>query len=53
MKKRDKGVYVERSQNDYSISFKLNVDSEVQSGEQSTHVICLKYGIQARSTLVN
>jgi transposase-like protein len=53
MKKGEKGVYVKRSQKDYSMSFKLNVVREVESGEQSTHGVCRKYGIQARSTVVS
>ncbi len=53
MEKGEKGVYVKRSQKDYSMSFKLNVVREVESGEQSTHGVCRKYGIQARSAVVS
>ena len=53
MEKGEKGVYVKRSQKDYSMSFKLNVVREVESGEQSTHGVCRKYVIQARSTVVS
>jgi len=53
MEKGEKSVYVKRSQRDYSMSFKLEVVREVESGELSTTGACRKYGIQGRSTVVN
>jgi len=53
MEKRKNGVYEKRSQKDYSMSFKLAVVSEVELGKLSTTGACRKYGIQARSTVVN
>lgn len=44
--------YVKRTQKDYSMSFKLQVVREIEQGELSTHSACQKYGIQARSTVV-
>lgn len=46
-------IYQKRSQKDYSLSFKLEVVKEVESGQLSTHGACRKYGIQARSTVVD
>lgn len=51
--KKEKGVYVKRTQKDYSMSFKLQVVQEIERGELSTHGAVKKYGIQARSTVVN
>ena len=45
--------YVKRTQRDYSMSFKLSVVKEIESGELSTVGACRKYGIQARSTVVS
>ena len=53
MEKGEKIVYEKRSQKDYSMSFKLAVVQAVESGELSTTGACRKYGIQARSTVVN
>ena len=44
--------YVKRTQKDYTMSFKLQIVQEIERGELSTHAACLKYGIQARSTIV-
>lgn len=41
--------YVKRTQRDYSMSFKLSVVKEIEF----TMGACRKYGIQARSTVVN
>ena len=49
----ERNNYVKRTQRDYSMSFKLNVVKEIESGELSTTVACRKYGIQARSTVVS
>lgn len=53
MEKGGKSVYVKRSQKDYSMSFKLEIVREIESGELSTTSACRKYGIQARSTVVS
>jgi transposase-like protein len=53
MEKREKVVYEKRSQRDYSMSFKLSVVKEIESGLLSTTGAKRKYGIQARSTIVN
>jgi len=53
MEKGEKSFYIKRSQKDYSMSFKLSVVQAVESGELSTSGACRKYGIQARSTVVN
>jgi len=45
--------YVKRTQRDYSMSFKLSVVKEIESGELSTVGACRKYGIQSRSTVVS
>lgn len=45
--------YVKRTQCDYTLTFKLNVVKEIESGELSTTAACRKYGIQARSTVVS
>ena len=43
--------YVKRTQRDYSMSFKLSVVKEIESGELSAIGACRKYGIQARRTI--
>ena len=53
MEKREKVVYEKRSQKDYSMSFKLEVVKEIESGLISTSGARRKYGIQARSTVIN
>lgn len=53
MEKRVKVVYEKRSQKDYSMSFKLGVVAEIETGLISTTEAKKKYGIQARSTVVN
>jgi transposase-like protein len=52
MKEPQELRYVKRTQKDYTMSFKLQVVQEIESGELSTHSACRKYGIQARSTIV-
>lgn len=46
-------TYVKRSQRDYTLSLKLQIVHEIEQGILSTTVAQRKYGIQARSTLVN
>jgi transposase len=53
MEKREKVVYEKRSQKDYSMSFKLGVVSEIETGLISTTDAKKKYGIQSRSTVVS
>ena len=53
MEKREKVVYEKRSQKDYSMSFKLGVVAEIETGLISTSDAKKKYGIQSRSTVVN
>lgn len=51
--KENKTKYVKRTQKDYSMSFKLQVVQEIERGELNTTSATRKYGIQARSTVVN
>ena len=53
MEKREKVVCEKRSQKDYSMTFKLGVVKEIESGLISTTGAKRKYCIQARSTVVN
>lgn len=41
-----------RTQKDYTLSFKMQVVEEVESGQLSQHAVCRKYGIQAHSTVL-
>lgn len=43
--------YLKRTQKDYSLSFKLQVVDEIESGQLSRLDAHLKYGIQARATI--
>jgi len=45
--------YVKRTQKDYSLSFKLQVVQEVESGELGIKAAARKYGIQSHSTVTN
>lgn len=51
MERSAKTGYVKRTQKDYSISFKLQVVHEIESGELGKTEACHKYGIQAKSTV--
>lgn len=51
--KKEKGVYVKRTQKDYSMSLKLQVVREIERGDLNVTGAQYKYGIQARSTVVN
>ena len=53
MKAREANLYVKRTQRDYSLSFKLQVVSEVESEELSISGALRKYGIQSHSTVLN
>lgn len=52
MKKKHESGYVKRTQKDYSMSLKLQVVKEIESGHLSTRAAQRKYGIQSRSTVV-
>lgn len=43
--------YIKRTQKDYSVSFKLQVVQEIESGQLGRTEACHKYGIQAKSTI--
>lgn len=45
--------YVKRTQKDYTLSLKIQIVKEIESGELSTKAAQRKYGIQARSTIVD
>jgi transposase-like protein len=51
MKRSENTGYVKRTQKDYSVSFKLQVVQEIESGILKRTEACHKYGIQARSTI--
>jgi len=53
MTERKQSRYVKRTQKDYSMSFKLRVVREIESGELSMTAATRKYGIQARSSVRN
>jgi len=48
-----KTKYVKRTQKDYSLSLKLQIVQAIEQGQLSTTGAQRKYGIQARSTVVN
>lgn len=52
MENNQESRYVKRTQKDYTMSFKLQIVQEIEQGNLSTHQACRKYGIQARSTIV-
>jgi transposase-like protein len=52
MKEESGTEYVKRTQKDYTLSFKLQVVSEIENGTLSTYGACRKYGIQSRSTVM-
>ena len=52
MKETVNSGYVKRTQKDYSLSFKLQVVSEVESEELSIKGALSKYGIQSHSTVL-
>lgn len=53
MEKDDFNFAVRRTQCDYSISFKIQVVREVESGELSVRGALRKYGIQSHGTVLN
>jgi len=52
MKTSENSGYVKRTQKDYSVSFKLQVVQEIELGQLSRTEARLKYGIQAKSTII-
>ena len=48
-----KNNYVKRTQKDYTMSFKLQVISEIEQGELTKSQVKAKYGIQGDSTITN
>jgi len=52
MEEKSENKYVRRTQKDYSMSFKMRVVQEIESGDLSTHAATRKYGIQSRSTIM-
>jgi len=52
MEKEGKNQYVKRTQRDYTQTLKLQVVSEIERGQLSTHQAQRKYGIQSRSTVM-
>lgn len=53
MKEKEELLYVKRTQRDYSLSFKLQVVSEVESEGLSIKGALRKYGIQSHGTVLN
>jgi len=53
MNEKSKNEYVRRSQKDYSMSFKLRVVQEIESGELSIRAARRKYGIQGGNTVTS
>ncbi len=53
MSEKFKNEYVRRSQKDYSMSFKLQVVLEIESGELSIRAARRKYGIQGGNTVTS
>ena len=51
MKTSENNGYVKRTQKDYSVSFKLQVVQEIESGTIGRTEACHKYGIQSKSTI--
>ena len=49
---KDKKMYSKRTQKDYSLSFKMQLVSEVEQGLLSAKGAERKYGIQSRSTVI-
>ena len=52
MELRQEILYAKRTQKDYSLSFKLQVVREVESGELSIKGSLRKYGIQSHATVL-
>ena len=53
MEEQLKTLYIKRTQKDYSLSFKLQVVKEIETGKSGITDCRKKYGIQSRSTIVS
>lgn len=53
MKEKGAMLYLKRTQRDYSLSFKLQIVSEVENEELSIQRALRKYGIQSHGTVLN
>lgn len=51
MEEQQSSRYLKRTQKDYSLNLKLQIVKEIENGQESTHSVCRKYGIQSRSTV--
>ncbi len=51
MEDKIKGLYTRRTQKDYTLSFKLQVVREVESGSIGINAAARKYGIQGHDTI--
>ena len=51
MNEKSKNEYVRRSQRNYSMTFKLQVVQEIESGELTIYAARRKYGIQGGNTV--
>ncbi|WP_158974056.1 helix-turn-helix domain-containing protein [Cellulophaga sp. L1A9] len=51
MKLLENKGYVKHTQKDYSVSFKLQIVAEIESGQLSRSEACHKYGIEAKLTI--
>lgn len=51
MDKKSKGLYIKRTQKDYSLEFKLSVVREIESGSIGVRAAMRKYGIQGHGTI--
>ena len=52
MKTHEEPRYVKRTQKDYSMSLKLQIVQEIETGNLSISLATKKYGIQCRKTVV-
>lgn len=52
MSQNKEGGYIKRTQKNYTHTLKLQIVSQVERGELSTHQAQKKYGIQSRSTVM-
>ncbi|WP_228451913.1 transposase [Chryseobacterium sp. G0186] len=53
MEEQLRSVYIKRTQKDYSLSLKLQIVKEVESGESTISTCRKKYGIQSHGTILN
>ena len=53
MKEQLETLYVKRTQRDYSLSLKIQIVKEIESGQSGITECRNRYGIQSRSTIVS